>query len=169
MNAIKPMLFRRRFIPEELIHLKDDEILQLSENLILTKWKTLKPRHDFTHGFSCYFIDKGIKVSKFLDNNNCLFYYYCDIIKTDYNKNNNSYIFSDLLIDVIIYPNGFVKVMDIGEVTEALDKNLITIDDAKSALSILDELLNIIYTNKFDTLTHTLDTAHKTEQESSVH
>lgn len=166
---IEPKLFRRRFIPDELVHLKDDKILFSSESLIVTKWKTLKPRHDFTHGFSSYFIDKGIKVSKFLDNNGELFYYYCDIIKTDYNENDSTYIFSDLLIDVIIYPNGFVKVVDIGEITEALDGGLITADDAKYALSTLDGLLKVIYANKFETLTHHVDTAHKAEQANSAH
>lgn len=168
MNKIKPKLFRRRFIPDELVYLKDDEILSLDKNLIITKWNVLKPRHDFSHGYSCYFINKGIKVSKFLDNDENLVYYYCDIIKSEYNQAENSYIFSDLLIDVIVCPNGFVKVMDIGEVTDALDKDLITVDDAKAALSQLDELLKIIYANKFDTLTHFIDTAHDTEKTKGV-
>ena len=59
-------LFRKRLIPEEIVELKDDKIIKRNQNIIITKWKTLKPRTDFSHGISCYFLDKGIKVSKFI-------------------------------------------------------------------------------------------------------
>ena len=34
----RPRLFRRRFIPDENIELKDDMILALEPNLIITSW-----------------------------------------------------------------------------------------------------------------------------------
>ena len=37
-------LFRRRFLPDEVTELKDDTVLFLSDDLILTKWNVLKPR-----------------------------------------------------------------------------------------------------------------------------
>ena len=52
-------LFRKRLIPEEIVELKDDKIIKRNQNIIITKWKTLKPRTDFSHGISCYFLDKG--------------------------------------------------------------------------------------------------------------
>ncbi|MBQ2320552.1 MAG: DUF402 domain-containing protein, partial [Lachnospiraceae bacterium] len=59
-------LFRRRFIPEEIVELKDDKILSIDKtnNIIITKWNVLKPRNDIDHGISAYFINDGIKVSK---------------------------------------------------------------------------------------------------------
>lgn len=41
-------LFRRRFIPEEIVELKDDKILSMDKNnnIIITKWNVLKPRND---------------------------------------------------------------------------------------------------------------------------
>ena len=36
-------------------------------------------------------------------------YYYCDIIDTTYDAQENSYLFTDLLADVIVYDSGFVK------------------------------------------------------------
>ena len=61
----RPILYRKRLIPEECILLKDDELLYRDEKKIITRWNTLRPKKDLHHGFSCYFLDKGIKVSKF--------------------------------------------------------------------------------------------------------
>ena len=57
-------LYRKRYIPNECILLKNDRILKVENNLILTCWNTLKPRKDISFGYSAYFIDKGFKVSK---------------------------------------------------------------------------------------------------------
>lgn len=148
----KPALFRKRIIPEECIPLKDDEILYFDENVIVTKWKTLHPKKDLDHGFSCYFLKEGYKVSKFLLRDNSLLYWYCDIIDYEYRADKNEYIFTDLLADVLVYPDGFVKVVDLDEFEEALEDGTITFDDVKKALRSLDSLLKIIYDGKFNTL-----------------
>ena len=38
-----PVLYRKRLIPEECVLLKDDVILYMDDNVIVTKWVTLKP------------------------------------------------------------------------------------------------------------------------------
>lgn len=150
MNNLK--LYRRRYIPDEIVYLKDDEIISYNDERIITKWNVLKKRNDFSHGASCYFLKDNIKLSKFIDKNNNILYWYCDIIDYTFNKEENTYIFNDLLIDIIIYEDGFVKVVDLAEVSEAIDKNLIDINLAKKALCIADKLLNIIYKNEFSEL-----------------
>lgn len=153
----QPKLLRKRFIPYEIIDLKDDKILLLNDNLIITKWNTLKPRDDIARGVSCYFLDKGFKVSKVYNQKNELVYWYCDIIETQ--KKENVYIFNDLLVDVILYENGLVKVVDLDELAEALEKNLIDNNMLKNALRYLNELLMIIYNNKFDILKQYIEQA----------
>ncbi len=143
-----PDIYRKRYIPDEIIHLKDDEIIFIDENKIVTKWNVLHPRNDFAKGYSCYFIKEGYKISKFMDNNDKLVYYYCDIIDTIYEPSDNKYIFCDLLADVIIYPDGKVKVVDIEEIADALEKGLIDCEMAKKALRNLGKLLEIVYSNK---------------------
>lgn len=150
MNNLK--LYRRRYIPDEIVYLKDDEIISYDDERIITKWNVLKKRNDFSHGASCYFLKDNIKLSKFIDKNNNILYWYCDIIDYTFNKEENTYIFNDLLIDIIIYEDGFVKVVDLAEISEAIDKNLIDINLAKKALCIADKLLNIIYKNEFSEL-----------------
>ena len=68
---------------------------------------------------------------------------------------------TDLLADVIIYPDGFVKVVDLDELVTALNDGLITLDQLKLSITRLDKLLNIIYEDKFDILTQNIDQAEK--------
>lgn len=151
-----PQLSRRRYIPFETVKLKDDEILICDDEILITKWRTLKPRSDFVRGYSCYFLKKGFKLSKYIDEKNESKFIYCDIIETFYIHEKNEYIFNDLLIDVLVYNDGFVKVLDLDEVGEALEMGLITLGQAKMALSLTNELLCIIYSNGFDELSRYL-------------
>ncbi len=148
-NGMTPTLYRRRYIPDELIHLKNDKILYFDKDSIVTSWEVLTKRHSFTHGFSCYYIDKNIKVSKFLDDNNELVYWYCDIIHTEYDSEKNAYTFCDLLADVIVYPNYTFKVVDIDEIAVALEKDILSKDILIKLMKSLDALLNDIYSGKF--------------------
>lgn len=142
---VQPKLYRKRYMPNEIVFLKDDVIVYQDDTVMVTKWNVLHPKAKFSHGISCYYLEKGWKVSKFLNEKNELVYYYCDIIDTTYQKEENSYIFTDLLADVIIYENGFVKVVDLGEVAEALEKDIITDREAELSLYRLDALLQVIY------------------------
>lgn len=139
-----PSLYRRRYLPDELIHLKDDEILKITGQLIITRWNTLKPRTDIAKGYSAYFMDEGIKVSKVLNAKNQLVYWYCDIIDVNYQKEENKYIFCDLLVDVLIYPDGSVHVADLDEIGELLERGTLKPETAAKALKITDRLLKII-------------------------
>lgn len=145
-------IYRKRMIPDECILLKDDIILERTDEVIITKWKTLKPRRDFHHGYSCYFLKLGYKVSKFYREDDSLLYWYCDIVDYAYHESENELIVTDLLADVVIYPDGYTKVLDIDELAVALEKNLCAPQTVTQALRRLDSLLNMIYDDKFETL-----------------
>ncbi|MDE6748747.1 MAG: DUF402 domain-containing protein [Lachnospiraceae bacterium] len=148
----EPILYRKRIIPEECILLKDDRILYQDEQIIVTGWNSLKPKKDLHHGYSCYFLNKGCKVSKFYREDNTLMYWYCDIVEYEYQSETNTYIVTDLLADVIIYPDGFVKVVDLNELADALSEKLISEETLKKALLSLNNLLEIIYSGNFNDL-----------------
>lgn len=150
MDNIK--LYRNRLIPKESIYLKDDEIIYQEDGMLVTRWKTLKPKPDMDHGISCYFLDKGFKVSKFYREDGSLLYWYCDIITYKYDAETNTFEFTDLVLDVIVYEDGFMKIVDLDEFTEALDLDLISEDQMKLALKTLDSLLSLIYNNRFQEL-----------------
>lgn len=151
-----PTLYRRRIIPDECVLLKDDIILSCDEEHIVTKWNALRPKKDLHHGASCYFMKEGFKVSKFCREDDSLLYWYCDIVDYNFDSAQNKLIVTDLLADVIIYPDGFVKVVDLDELVIALESRSISLDTLKASLNKLDKLLNIIYAGKFEKLTKML-------------
>ena len=153
-----PILYRRRLIPEECVLLKDDKMLHRDSRIIVTSWNTLKPRKDIHHGCSCYYLEEGFKVSRFYKEDGSLLYWYCDIVDYDYDEKTDTYVITDLLADVIIYPNGFVKVVDIDELATAKDAGLLSDDMLKKSLLTLNRLLQIIYDGKFDDLQRPLET-----------
>ena len=143
-----PTFYRKRLIPSECILLKNDLLVHQEENLFLTTWRTLKPKATLACGASCYLLKEGWKVSRFIDHDGNLLYWYCDIIDTEYDPKTNTYVFVDLLADVLIYPDGRVHVVDLGEVADALDQDLITTEQMKSCMRKLNALLTLVYSGE---------------------
>ena len=145
-------LYRKRIIPEQMILLKDDRIERSDDEMIITSWNTLNPKTEFSHGCSCYFLKQGLKVSKFYRSDDSLLYWYCDIVDYEFDKKTKSLTVTDLLADVIIYPDGHYKVVDLDELAEALERGLITAETMSYTLRRLNDLLTILYRDRFDRL-----------------
>lgn len=142
-------MYRKRLIPDECILLKDDIIIERDDNKIITKWKTLHPKPDFSHGTSYYCLKEGWKISIFYKSDNSIAYTYCDIIDTSYDADSDTYVFTDLLADVIIDNQGFVKVVDLDELAQACSLCIISNDMLVRSLHQLNSLLTIIYNGEF--------------------
>lgn len=155
MNISK--IYRKRILPPEYILLKDDIIVAQSDEVLITKWHTLKPKTNFSHGASCFYFKEGIKVSKIYRSDDSLLYWYCDIVDYSFDPAESSLTFTDLLADVVIYPDGGVEVVDLDELAEATERNLITKEQMTSCLRSLNHLLTLIYRDKFDRLQSRLD------------
>ena len=145
-------LYRRRLIPAECIPLKDDVIVKQTEDLIITSWKTLNPKIAFSHGCSCYFLREGFKISKFYRQDGTLLYWYCDIVEYALDEQAHSLTATDLLADVIVYPDGRTKVVDLDELAQAFEDGLLTKGQLSAALRQRNHLLTYIYKDKFDQL-----------------
>lgn len=152
-----PELYRKRLIPAQNIPLKDDTILFSSDEIIVTKWTTINPKTEFNHGTSCYFFKEGIKVSKFYRTDNSLLYWYCDIVEYEYDKELNRLTVVDLLADVLIYPDGTVKVVDLDEMADALGQGIISSELLQQGLYQLNNLLTLIYSGDFTMMQATLE------------
>ncbi len=152
-----PVLYRKRFIPDECVELKDDIILKRTDSMIITKWNTIKKRCDISGGYSCYYLDRGYKVSKFLKEDGSLYCWYCDIITYEYNMEANSLLVIDLLADVKIFPDGRIKVVDLDELSEAFEKRLIDETLLKKSLLSLNRLLTEIYDSGIEPLSEPIE------------
>lgn len=144
-----PEIYRKRLLPEECIHLNKDKVLFRSDNEMITRWDTINPKAAFSKGISLYVMDKGWKISKFFDAEGNFVYWYCDIITTDYNAGTDTYVFTDLLADVIIEADGTIRVVDLDEFEPVYQNNRIDTQTILSALRQLNELLEIIYSGQF--------------------
>lgn len=147
MNA--PILYRKRLIPSETLLLKDDIMLYRDERRIITRWNTIRPKKSLHHGFSCYLLDKGVKVNKFYDHSDNLICWYCDIISHSYDPSSDTYIFTDLLADVLLYPDGRLKVVDLDEMADAVEQGLLSEEMLLKGLRRTNWLLTKIYDGSF--------------------
>lgn len=147
-----PKIYRKRIIPDECILLENDTLLYRDSEVLITKWNTIRPKKTLHHGYSCYFLDRGFKVSKFYDHEGKLISWYCDIIDQRYDPETDTYVITDLLIDIIVYPDGSVRVVDLDELADACRDHLITPEQMQLALRRTDKLLNLIYKNSFSRL-----------------
>ena len=142
------LLYRKRFIPVETIALKDDQILLWQDDLIVTRWKSLKPRRDIGRGLSAYYLKDGLKISKIFDPAGNFVHWYCDMIHPVIGE--DSIIFEDLLLDVVIGPDGGTRILDADEAADAARRGLITAEQLCQSLDSLHLLLTSIYEGRFE-------------------
>jgi uncharacterized protein len=145
----KPNILRTRYIPFETVDISSDEMLYRDDDILITRWKAIKPRADISGGISYTFLKEGIKISRFYDANKKFVYWYCDIIDVEYDRAVDQYTFIDLLLDVKLMPNGTMKVLDADELAIALEEGLITQEQACSSLKKMDYILQKVYNNSF--------------------
>lgn len=144
-----PRMLRKRYIPDELVDISGDEVLYRDKNILITRWKTIRPRPDFDWGVSFVFLNDGYKVSRFYDKSNIFLYWYCDIIEVEYNESKDMFLFKDLLLDVKIMPDGKAKLLDADEMADAVTRSIITKEQISKALLGLAKLYDQINNGKF--------------------
>lgn len=153
----RPVIYRKRYIPEETVNLKDDLLCYRDEHMLITRWNTIKPRNDIAGGISLYLPDKNWKISRITDAAGRLLHYYCDIIHTDYYKEKDEFIFTDLLVDVVVYPQGKYRVLDLDELGDALDASYIDAAAVSEALHAANGLIRCIEEGGFSHYTEIID------------
>ena len=150
-------IYRRRYIPKEYIDLKNDERVSLDDNYLITKWKPLRPRSDFAAGVSVYCLKDGWKISNIMDEEGNTLEWYCDICEFIIDDENNTFTSNDLLLDVIVYPDGRELILDADEAAEALEKGMITKEQMIKALRSLNSLLEVLRHGEFENLVKRLN------------
>ena len=151
---------RRRFEPDETIVLKDDRILYMNSDYILTKWDTLTPRKDFAGGISAYYPDENWKVSLVYRSDGSIYHWYCDILETILHEDDKHIETNDMLLDVIIR-DGQVFVVDADELAQVLEANKVSPAFVAKALRSMDRLLKAIYSGEFKKIKAPVEEAYR--------
>lgn len=144
-----PTLYRKRLIPNECILLKDDIVKEVTDDYILTEWRTLRPKKLLHHGESCYYLKKGVKVSRFYTEDNILICWYCDIVSYEWNADHTALTATDLLLDILVYPDRTFKILDMDELAQAHTEKLLSNELMQQSLFTANRLLNDIYDDTF--------------------
>ena len=160
-------LFRRRLIPDECIPLTGDRILYADDRRIVTAWKAIRQRADLARGYSCYYLDRGFKISRFYDHEDRFIYWYCDIIRTVMMPEEGCICFKDLLADVIVDIDGSVRVLDLDELADAMEQGLLEPDEPAMCLRQLNDLLSVCAQKGFDELTAFLLAREREDRQSA--
>lgn len=143
-------IFRKRYIPNEIIDISGDEVIYRDEKLIVTRWLPIKPRKDISKGISYTMLDKGWKISKIFNQNGEFSHWYCDIIDYEYSEENNeTYTLIDLLVDLVVKKDGSYEVLDLDELEDALKNNIITKNQYDTALKKLNGLIEVVKKGEF--------------------
>lgn len=137
-------LFRKRHIPQECLPLNKDKVLYLDDSILITQWNTIHPRKDFASGTSVFDFKNHWKITRVAKEDGSLYHWYCDIMKMEINKETNTYVMVDLLVDVVIEADNSVHVLDLDEVADAYEQGLITSEELTLALRSADRLLRLI-------------------------
>ena len=139
-------LYRKRLIPPETVLLKDDRILRADDDVIVTQWQAFHPRPDLMHGASCYYIKESIKLSKMIHDDNS-FHWYFDVADYTWNDAHDTLTMTDLLADVVVDPQGCIRVLDLDELADAHTQGLLSAELLKKSLYTLNRLLQELYTH----------------------
>ncbi len=145
-------IYRKRFVPDEIVDISGDELIKRTEDLIVTKWLPIHPRDDMSGGMSWTYFKEGYKISKIYGPNGELKYYYCDIIDYSYDESEDSYTFTDLLVDIKVFPDGSIKFLDFDELQEAFDNDVIDDKIFSSAITKVSKLIAIIQNDNIEKL-----------------
>ena len=144
-------VIRKRFIPFEEVDISKDNVVKDTEDCLITKWLPIRPRKNIGWGISFVNMKDNYKYSRFYSKDGKFMFWYCDIIEITkvINGCDRKYIFSDLLIDVIIYPDGTYEVKDLDELELALQDKLITKEQAELANNAMKRLVASIKSGDF--------------------
>lgn len=146
---MNPKIYRKRFIPDEIVDISGDEILFIDEDVIITRWKPIHDRNDFTGGISFAFLSEGYKIGYFYRDDGEFIYWYVDIIEIDFDENNNAYTFIDLLADVKVFPDGSYQILDLDELEQSLKKGYINNRQYELSQENLKKITDMIETGTF--------------------
>lgn len=134
---------RKRLIPDEEVDISSDELISCNGRVLVTRWFPIKPRRDIGWGVSHTDIEKGYKISAVHDGEGNFGYWYVDVISTQYFPGEKKYVFTDLLVDVRIYPGKEPEILDMDELEDAKKRGIVSVDDYNTALFVVDSVLRL--------------------------
>ncbi|SDW86719.1 Protein of unknown function [Marininema mesophilum] len=89
-----------------------------------------------------YFVKKGYTISKVFLKSGEFLYYYCDVMEMR-QVGRLRYVMVDLLLDLIVYPDGRYHLIDVDEFSAAIDKGQLKKRQQVHTLQTLDKMIRM--------------------------
>ncbi len=89
-----------------------------------------------------YFVKKGYTISKVFKRSGEFLYYYCDVMEM-HQVGRLRYVMVDLLLDLIVYPDGSYHLLDVDEFADSIEKNHLKKKQQVYALHTLHRMLQL--------------------------
>jgi protein associated with RNAse G/E len=89
-----------------------------------------------------YFVKKGYTISKVFKRSGEFLYYYCDVMEM-HQTGRLRYVMVDLLLDLIVYPDGRYHLIDVDEFADSVEKGHLKKRQQVHALRTLDRMLRL--------------------------
>jgi predicted RNA-binding protein associated with RNAse of E/G family len=89
-----------------------------------------------------YFVKEGYTISKVFTKKGEFLYYYCDLMEMQ-QIGSMKYVMTDLLIDLIVYPDDHYHIVDLDEFVDSLEKDELTKRQQIHTLKTLHEMVDL--------------------------
>lgn len=144
-----PKRFKRRLMPEEVIDITSDTLHFMDSKLLITSWSSQDMDTEADFNYSWAYLDDGFQIHRKMDKDGNFLYWYIDILAIEYSEQQHAYTLTDLIVDVVVHPDGYVDVIDLDEMAEAMEQGFISQEQVVLALRHLDTVLRLNYAKKF--------------------
>lgn len=141
MTEIKTLL-KHKLLPQCTEDITEDEILFFNNDYLVTQWKAKSSNMNIASALSVVSVEHGIQISKKYDKDKKFCYWYCDIVKTKWTPESSCFEITDLLVDVVVFPDNELRMIDLDEFTQSKNNGLLNTSDFQWAQQSVLKLIN---------------------------
>jgi uncharacterized protein len=126
--------------PQREVDLTGDTLLYQDQELQVTAW--IAPEHhpnQVKYALTFTLFNQAIQIHSKHDAQGQRLYWYCDLLEVS--QVAETWLLTDLILDVVVYPDYSTRVLDLAEMGEALEENGITPLQAAQALKLAEKVL----------------------------
>lgn len=138
-------LLKHKLVPPSSEDISGDEVLYFDLDFLVTRWKPAKSNMNIGAAVSLLCVKSGVQISKKYNREGKFVYYYCDMVKTHWDPETETFEVTDLIADLIVFPDSELRLIDLEEFQEAYQSKVIDTEEfeftKKCLLDITDKVI----------------------------
>ncbi|PIQ25588.1 hypothetical protein COW36_21330 [bacterium (Candidatus Blackallbacteria) CG17_big_fil_post_rev_8_21_14_2_50_48_46] len=139
---------KQKLHPVREVNLSGDTWLHQDEHLCVSYWHLPRTESDqVAHTLTLTIFDEAIQIHSKHNAAGERLYWYCDLLEVK--RDEGGWHLTDLLLDVVVFPDGSTRMLDLGELAEALEEGGIHPQQAAQALRLAETIQDWANQNAF--------------------